>query len=475
MKRDRKRRPLAVGTAAVVLLALAGAAVWAGSRDDGSTRITAVFANASPLVPGNRVQTYGVVVGTVDAIRLQDGQAHVEIALDRGAPPLHRDARAVIRPVSLLGERFIDLQPGSDAAPLMGGGAVIPASSTSSAVDLDQVLNALDDPTSAALAALVTTAGEGMQGHGADASAALQALEPAMTRTGELSDVLNQQNDLLSQLVTSASAVTRSIADDNGRTLDQLVGSAEQTLSTIATSSASVDGLLRELPQTLDKGRRSLGVLTGVADSTTATLRDLRPTTDNLKQISQELHGFADAATPAMASLPQVLDKLNAMLDQARPVVSQLVPAAGDAASIAKSAREIGDTMLTHKPGEPSRLENLMTGLANWSMATSGYDGVAHYYRGVMVLSPATIQTLVGGLVPVLGMQDAAVPPGDQTPQAQGALPGPLGPLTSLLGQQAGPGLPLLPGRDPADPSNATGLSAQQETSLLDMLLGGGA
>ncbi|GAB2967914.1 MlaD family protein [Amycolatopsis acidiphila] len=471
-----------IGVVVVVAALTAGVLMWNENKDNGKTRVTAVFANASPLVAGNRVQSYGVTVGTIDAIHLEGGQAHVEILLDPDAPPLHQDVRATIKPVSLLGERYVDLDAGSAGAPLMTGTKVIPAASTSSSVDLDQVLNALDDPTSAALAALVTAAGEGVSGHGADVSAALKALGPAMTRTGELGDILNQQNDLLTQLVASASGVTKELADDNGNTLDQLVGSAEQTLSTVAGSRTAVEGMLQELPQTLDKGSRTLSTLAGVTDSTIPTLRDLRPVTGDLSRITQELHDFTDAATPALASLPQVLDKLNGMLDQARPVVDQLVPASGDLRSVAGSVRPIGNTMLTHAPGTPSELENLMTGLANWSMATSGYDGIAHYYRGVVVLSPEVVKTLVGGLVPVTPPPNPAAQPGDPNAKpGQSPAPAPEPSLLpQLLGQQpaAGSGstsapLPGLAGRDPADPSNATGLSRQQESSLLDTLLGG--
>lgn len=463
--------------AATVLVALlvmvAGVITWERSASSGKTMMTAMFADASPLVAGNDVRIYGMKVGTIKSVALVNGQAQVTMELDKGTPALHRDAHAVIKPVSLLGERYVQLQPGSDSAPFLGEHPVIPASQTSASVDLDQVLNSLNDPTSASLAALLTTAGEGMNGHGADTAAALKALQPAMTQTGELGDVLNQQNRVLTQLIDSASGSAHALADQDGQTLDRVVGNAQRTLSIVAQNRQALDSSLKELPGTLAKARRTLANLGGVADQTTPALQDIRPITDNLTNVTGELHQFSRAADPALGSLPPVLGKLNGMLDQARPVVDTLGPASGDLRSVTGSVRPIGETMLNHAPGTPSHLENLMTGAANWGMATSGYDGLSHYFRGVVGVTPETVRNLGMGALPPVGPLDQGNVPRDPNnpgmPRQQPSIPQ-IGPVPSL-------GLPPLPG-SPAvapspDPGNATGLNPNQERSMVDQLLGG--
>ena len=72
----------------------------------------------------------------------------------RAAPgrPIHEDAFAEIRPrIFLEGNFFIELDPGSPSAPEMDSGDTIPVSHTSTAVQLDEILTALQSPVRADL------------------------------------------------------------------------------------------------------------------------------------------------------------------------------------------------------------------------------------------------------------------------------------------------------------------------------------
>lgn len=188
------------------------------------------FANASPLIVGNDVKVAGVSVGKVKSIEVVNGQARVGMALNREALPIHTDARAVIEPASLLGERYVQLARGSADAPTMKEGAVLSTKNSSNSVDLDQVLNAVDAPTSQALAAFLTTVGNGLNGRGPKVAAAIKALQPAMTDTRALADVLNQQSDVLTQLITNLEPLTTAAASDNGADLDRLLGATDRVL-----------------------------------------------------------------------------------------------------------------------------------------------------------------------------------------------------------------------------------------------------
>ncbi|MHA6792275.1 MlaD family protein [Pseudonocardia bannensis] len=458
--RTRPRKFLRTGMV-VLLLLTATAAVVFRNDDDGTVRVVAVFQDASPLREGNLVKAYGVQVGLIDGVRLVNGQAHVEMQVQRSALPLHSDATAQIRPMSLLGERFVQLEAGSAGAPLQAEPLTIPADRTSRAMDLEDVFNTLDDPTSGALAALVTTLGEGMQGRGDDVTAALAAVEPALSQVDRLTEILDTQNASLNRILEIGQLHTSAFADRDGATLDQLVGAAEQTLGTVAANRVAVDDAIAQLPSTLTSARRALRELAGVADATTPVLASVRPVTDDLTAISGEIHEFADAADPALASLPPVLERLDAMLDEARPVIEGLRPAAGDLHSVAGSVRPIAEELLVHEPGTPSSLENLMNGLANWAMATSGYDGVSHYFRAAAVVTPETARQMLAGFAPP-GLVPAEVPdvPGE-------VLPGPTTELPGLLPS-------VVPAPPASDPGNATGLSQEQEQSLVGQLLGGG-
>lgn len=446
---NRFRRPIAVAVA-VVLAGMATVAAVTGTKT-GSEDITvsALFDNASPLVPGSQVRAAGVIVGEVTSIRLQDGRARVDMEVEPSILPLHRDASAVITTQDLLGERYVNLKRGSPAAPLLGDTAVIPEQRTKRAVDLQEVLDAVDDPSGTALAALVTTLGEGLHGQGPQVANAIQALEPAMRRTDELGRILDEQNSLLKRLVGNAEPVASALAANRGQNLDKLVSSTTQTLGAVARNRQPVQESLRQLPDTLVKAQRTLSNVAGVADSATPALESMRPVTEDLTNVSRELRRFADAADPALAALPPVLKRANTMLDEARPLVSALRPAGPDLRGVTKSYRRLAEQALS------THLTDLMEFVKGWALSTADYDQLGHYFRASVPLTPKALGQVAAGPIP--GAPDTPVPD----------LPVPAAPNLPLPGAGQDPIAKLIPG------GSATGLTEKQENGMLGQLLGG--
>jgi phospholipid/cholesterol/gamma-HCH transport system substrate-binding protein len=440
---------------AVIFLGATAVASWGiheSSNPDG-TLVVAEFADASPLLKRNDVKVDGVKVGEIAEITAYDGKAAVTMELNPEALPLHDDAKAQIRPVSLLGERYLELDRGTPSAPEMAPGAKIGLERTSRNTDLDEVLNTIDDPTGHSLAALITMLGEGARGNGATIQATIQALGPAMRNTDGLVKILNEQNQLLNSVVDNVGPVAGALARDQGKTLDGLVGSAHTLLGTTSAQQQAFESTLAELPSTLTEARSTLGELVGTANSATPMLAGLRPTTDNLAQISEELKRFADSADPALASAEPVLAKAQGMLDQAQPVAAELRKAGPDLASSIKSADPLV-SQLTQNIG------GVMAFIRNWALCTTGHDGVSHYFRGRIIATPLTATGTVPGLQGDLGIPQLLSSGGQAQPQ-----PGALPPLPL-------PGLGLL--SQPQQPDGGvTGLNKQQETGVLGFLLGG--
>lgn len=441
MNAIRSSRPAVITITIVVAAVLAAfSTIVVVNQEDKDVTVTAYFNDASPLVPGNVVKASGVDVGKITDLAVHDGKARVEMKVDPAVLPLHQDARAIIQPVSLLGERHIELKRGSSESPSLGEHPVISADRTERSVDLGDVLNSVDDPTGTALAAMVTTLGEGTRGRGADIAAAVKALRPSLGRTHALARTLNQQNGLLTHLLDNVQPVAGAIAADGGRRLDRLVGSAETTLSAVADRRQALKSALHDLPSTLTTAQRTLGRLAGVADSGATTLKSLRPVTGNLKNISSEVRRLADAMQPALASARPVLRRGQALLDEAGPLARALQPAGPYLRGVAGSARPLVE-------GLDARFRDILDFVKFWAMSTNGYDGISHYFRGHVVDTP----------------QDVAQIPGVPMPTKKPALP--------KLGAAAGGLLkPVLPG---SQPGNATGLTPQQENSLVGQLLGG--
>jgi phospholipid/cholesterol/gamma-HCH transport system substrate-binding protein len=450
---------------AVPLLALAASGAKLMDHDSSDpVEVTAMFADASPLVVGNVVKAAGVNVGKVTDIDLDGNLARVRMELDPAVLPLHQDLTATITTQDLLGERFIKLDPGSPDQPALRSPIVISETQTNRVVDLQDVLNSLDTPASTALASLLTETGEGLRGQGANARKAIAALQPAMTQVNGLAKVLDGQNALLTRLVDNAAPVAAALANGQGQNLDRLVGSATDTLAIVAANREALRQSLDQLPGTIASARSALAELAGVADPATRTLRSLRPITDDLNDITGELQRFADAADPALASLPPVLAKAEALIDQAGPLVRALRPAAADLVGVSASARTLSERALS------SHLGSLLEFVKGWSMATSDYDAISHYFKAIVPLSPQPLGHTAGGLVPGVSVPSLPVPTAPTLPLPpkgdgnQGGLP--------VIGDLIG-GVPtLLPGQTSANDS-ATGLTEPQENNLVEQLLGG--
>ena len=106
---------------AAVLLLVAGAAVAVGARgddDSGDKTYELLFDNAFGLTEGGDFKVAGVRAGETSGFKVTkvDGRALALVTAkvtEPGLADLRRDARCEIRPQSLLGEYFVDCQPGA--------------------------------------------------------------------------------------------------------------------------------------------------------------------------------------------------------------------------------------------------------------------------------------------------------------------------------------------------------------------------
>lgn len=451
----RSKRDLV--TAAVTAILISGGVAWAAGafHDSHNSTVNAMFASAAPLVDGNQVKIGGVVVGTVTNMKVVNGAAEVSMDIDKMALPLHTDAHLTIRPVSLLGERYVDLVPGSPTAPVLQPGSVIPLSQTATSVGLDQVLDTVNQPAGAGLAGLVTTLGQGMQGNGQNVNAAIQTLAPSMKNAQAMAQVLSQQNQLLGQLVDDFQPVASALAVRDGNAMNQLVGSSQQILAAVGHRQAQLDQTLVQLPQTLQLLRSTLTNLNTTASSTAPTLAALRPLTDNLPAFSAELTNFANALDPALATSQPVLDKALVLLKAAEPVSASLRQSGPGLQKSVHGATEVVNQLTQNR-------DNLFAYIRNWALTTNGFDGLSHYFRVNATINPATLTGLLPAGLPIGANKKSGAT--GLLNQLNG-LTGVTKSLKGLLGQVS----PLLSGLG----GSPTGLTQKQQMNLLDSLLGG--
>jgi phospholipid/cholesterol/gamma-HCH transport system substrate-binding protein len=135
------RVKLALAGLAVTMLSSSCALMGIAGDCDG-TEIIGKFDQVADLVVNSNVQSSDVVVGSVKDIELDDWDAQVTMCLNPGER-VPADVRAVVRTTSLLGEKFIDLQPQDIGGPYLEDGAIIGLDRTGKSVELEEVFGEL--------------------------------------------------------------------------------------------------------------------------------------------------------------------------------------------------------------------------------------------------------------------------------------------------------------------------------------------
>lgn len=278
---------MVLGFAAACLTGLGFIALNMGLHGPWSNEfaLNAEFVSANGLVPQAEVRVSGVHVGSVRTIRdAPDGATLVEMALRPGIQ-LRRDTRAVIRPKTLLGEKFVELvrRPGSQEAYLTGG-ATIPTAQTAQAVEIDDILNAMDAPTREAMSESFRQLGIAFDSRQQDVAAALAPLDRTVASLRPLARVGESRQLELDRILTNLNTIMQALADeqdqlghlvDNGDTVMSAIASRDQALAGTVRNGAAMFGSLdrafagvtaadraslQESPATIASGRRTLAL-----------------------------------------------------------------------------------------------------------------------------------------------------------------------------------------------------------------------
>jgi len=304
----------AVGRTAIAgALLLATVLVVLVVTGGGGYTVKARFAAATQMVEGNLVQSGGRKVGLVKKIELtRDGQAELTLELDDEVAPLRAGTRATLRVASLSGivNRYVDLQipadsPSGPRAAIPENG-VIPASDTTSAVDLDQLFALFDDDTKQGLQDVIRGSARQYAGEGEQARAGWRYLSPSFIAARRLFDELNRDTALFERFLVASSRLVTDVADrDND--LSALVDRLADTTGAIAAEEGSLSRAIAELPPFMRRANSTFVNLREALDDVDPLLDESRPVTPKLRAVLAELRPFAIAAKPVVTDLSKTI------------------------------------------------------------------------------------------------------------------------------------------------------------------------
>ena len=420
----------AIGAAVVVLyLAFGGPLPFSHQYT-----VDAIVQSANELHGGSPVRIAGVNVGKVTKVKAGPGTtAIVEMAIDDGGRPIHRDATLKIRPrLFLEGNFYVDLKPGSPSAPELRDGGTIPLSNTATPVQLDQVLSALNRDTRDSLRTLVEQAGGSLAQGGAQAiDASFAPAVPAYKGAAILAQSARgtHPGDLRST-IADTERIVRALNDRRDQ-LASLISSFNVTAGALASRSAQLRASLRGLSATLDE---TVPALTDVG----ASLPELQRFASQVRPLLRRAPHTLDLAAPLLVQLNALLAprELPELVTTARPAVSTLraleaplTELLGKVTPVSTCVRDHATPVLesklddgTHSTGLPVYKE-LFDGFVGLASASQNFDGNGPSVRynggyGEQLFSTGTLPSgdrLFGtSAAPLLGSRPR--PPAKQPP-----------------------------------------------------------
>jgi len=299
---DERRQHMLTGAIALILLVASitvGVKGAFGAFDGGYQLVGTFDAAGQGLLPGSDVKVKGVNIGQVRRIELVDGQAEVTLRIQDGQE-VPDGASATIRPKTLFGEKFVDIDPDAAAAGARPLGDGDELTNTKGGFELERVL--------------------------ADTFPLLQAIDPTelMTVLGELAaggDGLGEEINRtfvngaeLSEVFADNAANTEQFLSDLAKVSDELAEQADTILEVadaanvaLPTLNENEDDLIALLEQT---GRLS----NDVADLLEANEPFVRASLIEGSRTLQALYDQRDEVVPLVIGLRQYVQTLASLV-----------------------------------------------------------------------------------------------------------------------------------------------------------------
>ncbi len=315
--------PVVIGTI-VILLVVVG--VWLAFTKElpfqsPGYQLKATFANGVNISDKAPVRIAGVGVGQVTGLKREGDSSVVTFTVSDAGRPIHVDASASIRPrIFLEGNFFIDLDPGSPSAPEMSDKATIPVTRTSTAVQLDQVLTAFQQPERVNLQRLLIGLGTALTHQPTPAEDQTQDPE---VQGESAATALNQTFDYGATASRGSAIVNEALLGERPDDLSQLLVGGNRIFKTLASRESQLQGLISNFDT-------FTGALAAQANNLSESIALLAPTLDTTKRSLVDLNaalpalrGYAIAARPGIAELPATIKAGLPWLKQAKPLLSK--------------------------------------------------------------------------------------------------------------------------------------------------------
>jgi ABC-type transporter Mla subunit MlaD len=406
------RRAIAIG-ALVAAVVVAVVLISSSSSGSGDYVVRGIFDNGGFMVKGEQVRVAGANVGEIESVgvtmpgevdsyengkpRAQSGKAVIVMKItDPGFQDFRSDASCLIRPQSLIGEKFVDCRPtvprapGSQPAPPLkeipsgepgAGQYLLPLENNSTSVDPDLINDINKLPYAQRFRLIFNELGAGLAGRGADIEAAVKRANPALRDVDRLLGILNSQRDQLTQLAADSEQILGPLSRERAHVAGFFTNSGAAAQASTERGK-DLEASLRKFPAFLREFRTTMRSLQGFSEAATPTFSALGKAAPSFTEATRLLTPFSAASTVALKSLGTTGEEAGPTLRAADPIVRKTSALARTGVSPTTNlAKFLASTK------ETKGFDGLVELIYNTTAASNGFDKYGHFTRTLVTLT----------------------------------------------------------------------------------------
>jgi ABC-type transporter Mla subunit MlaD len=403
-------------TVVLLVAAIVAVVLLVSGGSGGGYVVRAVFDNGGFMVTGEQVRVAGANVGEIKSVGVTmpgevdsykngkpqavPGKAVIAMEItDPGFRDWRSDAGCLIRPQSLIGEKFVDCRPtlprapGSPPPPALkkipsgqpgAGQYLLPLENNSTSVDPDLINDIQTLPYAQRFRLILNELGAGLAGRGSDIEEVVKRANPVLRDTDRLFAILTAQRDKLAQLASDSEEVLRPLARERAHVAGFFAnaGAAAQASS---ERGAEVEASFRKFPRFLREFRLTMRSLQGFSDAAAPVFADFGKSMPAYTEATRELTPFSEASTVALKSLGASGEIAGPLLHEADPILRKTTELAKSGAAPTTELAEFFGSL------EKTKGWDSLVGLIyNSTAATNGFDQYGHFIRSVVTLTNCT-------------------------------------------------------------------------------------
>jgi phospholipid/cholesterol/gamma-HCH transport system substrate-binding protein len=397
-----------------VLVVIAAALLVKSCRDDSDAYLVrAYFDNGGFVVPDVDVRVAGANVGSVKSIDVsmpgevvgvdgeeKPGKAVVVMNItDKAFQDFREDASCIIRPQSLIGEKFVDCsvtQPrasGTEAPPELNvipegepgaGQRMLPVQNNGKAVDQDLITNIYRLPYAQRFRIILNELGAGLATRGPELRETVTRANPTLMQVNRVLEKLSSQRKRLAQLAVDGEKNMTALAAKR-KNMTGFFKSAGYTAAATAEREDDLRQNISNLPTTLVELRKTFNALGTFAGAAQPAFASLRPSVDQISELNTRIGPFARATERSLDSLGKATRTAGPDLVASRPIINKL-------GNLARQGKQNSTNLnfFLQSTRQADGYENLMKLIYNNASALNGFDQYGHYQRTNVVISGCT-------------------------------------------------------------------------------------